>query len=469
MSFDSLAYLVFLPAVTLLHWLCPQRFRWVVLLLASLVFYACWSLPLTGLLLAVIAVSYLAGRLLASPRAKAARKGILAAALAVCLGLLAWFKYFRFLAEGLMALSGLLGHPLRWQLWDVLLPVGISFYTFQAMSYVIDVYRDPARVERHPGYYALYISFFPQLVAGPIERADRLLPQLRAERRPERTELEMGLRLLLSGYFRKLVLADLCGGFVTRAYSAGQPDGSAVFLGTLLFSLQIYNDFAGYSEIAQGSARLLGIRLMPNFDRPYLACGFRDFWRRWHISLTRWFTDYVYIPLGGNRRGLARQLWATLLVFALSGLWHGADWSFLVWGLLHGAALSVETLWERRSGRRERSGPGRWAAMALTFLAVSFAWIFFRAGSLGQAAFLIGRLFSPWDLRAGLALLAMGPAELLWLLLGLSQLGLLAKLSRETEARPRDLTWVYLLLSIGLAWLIRLQQNGANAFIYCQF
>ena len=279
----------------------------------------------------------------------------------------------------------------------------------------------------------------------------------------------MGLQLLLSGYFRKLVIADFCGGFVTAVYSAELPDGSAVFLATLLFSLQIYNDFAAYSEIAMGSARLLGIRLMRNFDRPYLACGFREFWRRWHISLTQWFTDYVYIPLGGSRKGLFRQIAATLLVFCLSGLWHGADWTFLVWGLFHGAVLSLEACRMRVFGKNELTGLRRLPGVVLTFLAVSFAWIFFRADSLAHAVLLIGRLFSPWDPAAGLGCLSMQLSDLLRLILALLQARLLTRLTQEGAERPHDLTWVYLILSIALCWLLRLQQNGANAFIYFQF
>lgn len=464
MSFDSLRYLLFLPAVVLLHWLCPQRLRWSLLLAASLIFYASWSLPLTLLLLAVIAVSYLAGRWIAALQQQASCRAVLIAALAVCLGLLAYFKYFRFLTD---ALAVLLGQ--HWRLWDIVLPVGISFYTFQALSYVIDVYRDPARVEPHFGYYALYVCFFPQLVAGPIERADRLLPQLRAERRLSLEDLQMGLRLLLSGYFRKLVIADFCGSFVTAVYSAADPDGSAVFLGTLLFAFQIYNDFAGYSQIAQGSARLLGIRLMRNFDRPYLARGIRDFWRRWHISLSRWFTDYVYIPLGGNRRGLRRQLLATLLVFALSGLWHGADWTFLVWGLYHGALLVLETLWRRFRGERSPYSLENTLSAALTFLAVSLGWVFFRAATLPQAFSLIGRLFSPWDLRAGLSLLDLHTEDWLRLLLALLPARFLDRLTREGVPTPRDMSLVYLLLCIALAWLLREAQNAPSAFIYFQF
>ena len=371
MSFDSGAYLLFLPAAVLLHWLCPPRRRWAVLLASSLFFYASWSVPLTGLLLAQAGAAWLAGLAMGKWKRPALRRLALGLALAVCFGLLGYFKYFNFLAGGVAALLG--G---TWSPWDIILPVGCSFYTFQAVSYVVDVYRGRLAPERHPGYFTLYISFFPQLVAGPIERAGDLLPQLRAVRRLERKD-------------------------VKTPSSASNPDGSAVFLATLLFAVQIYCDFAGYSEIAAGSARLLGVRLMRNFDRPYLARGFRDFWRRWHVSLGRWFTDYVYIPLGGNRKGLGRQLLAGLVVFALSGLWHGAEWSFVVWGLLHGALFASELLVRRAGLDPAQTRAGRGLSAVLTFAAVTFGWIFFRADSLGHAAALLGRLFSPWILNRG--------------------------------------------------------------------
>ncbi|MDE6590941.1 MAG: MBOAT family protein [Oscillospiraceae bacterium] len=464
MSFDTAAYLLFLPAVTALHWLCPSKARWAVLLAASLLFYMSWDVPLTLLLLTVAGVSWLAGLALTRWERPSLRRLILFLSLAVCLGLLGYFKYFNFLAGSL--------YPLftgkAWSAWDIVLPVGCSFYVFQAVSYVADVYRGTLPAERHPGYYALYLSFFPQLVAGPIERAGDLLPQLRGHRRLDREDVKAGLRLLLSGFFRKVVIADFCGPFVTAAYSADAPDGSAVLIGTLLFALQIYCDFAGYSEIAAGSARLLGVKLMRNFDRPYLSCGFREFWRRWHISLSRWLTDYVYIPLGGSRRGLARQLFAVFAVFAASGLWHGANWTFVVWGLLHGVLFASELLIRRAGIDPARSRTGKAAAAALTFALVAFCWIFFRAGSLTHAAFLIGRLFSPWDPAAGLACLNPSVPDAIRLALILALCPALRRLTDE-DAQPRDMTWVYFILSIAAAWLIRYQQGGAGTFIYFQF
>lgn len=277
-----------------------------------------------------------------------------------------------------------------------------------------------------------------------------------------------GLRLLLGGFFRKVVIADFCGGFVTATYSASDPDGSAVFLATLLFAVQIYCDFAGYSEIAVGSARLLGVRLMRNFDRPYLARGFRDFWRRWHVSLGRWFTDYVYVPLGGSRRGLGRQLLAVFTVFALSGLWHGAEWSFVVWGLFHGTLFAGELLARRAGLSPARSKAGKGLETVLTFAAVSFGWIFFRADSLGHAAALIGRLFSPWDVPAGLACLGLTATDGLRLALTLALLPAVNRLGWGEE-RPRDMALVYFFLAVAVSWLIRLGSGGAGTFIYFQF
>lgn len=459
MNFDSLDYLIFLPIVVLLHWLCPTRFRWVILLGASCFFYLSWSVPLGLLLLSVIAVTWLTGLALERANRPGLRKAVLFFSLLTCLGVLFYFKYFSFLAESLAALLGA-----HWSLREIVLPVGLSFYIFQAMSYVVDVYRGSLAAERHPGYYALYISFFPQLVAGPIERAGDLLPQLRSDRSLSRQDMELGIRYLLSGFFRKVVIADLCGQLVTRVYDAPSPDGSAVLLGTLLFGVQIYCDFAGYSEIARGSARLLGTCLMENFDRPYLARSLPEFWRRWHISLGNWFTDYVYIPLGGSRHGMKRQILATMVVFALSGLWHGANWTFWAWGLYHGCLMVLTLLLSRRA-----SPLPAWAGRALTFTLVTLGWVLFRSQSLLQAASLLGRLFSPWDLSAGLSCLGMEPMEGAWLLLSLLLLPYLHRLTAEEARYPGDMAGVYTLLAITLGWVIRLEQSGAGQFIYFQF
>lgn len=455
MNFNTLEFLLFFPAVFGLHWALPHRFRWALLLLASWLFYF-WQAPWTGLLLVgVTLASWLCAGGIARTRREWARRALLVFALAACLGCLAVFKYAGFFAS----LAGL-DLSLR-----IVLPVGISFYTFQTLSYVIDVYRGRVEAERHFGYYALFVAFFPQLVAGPIERSEHLLPQLRAERRFTTQNLSAGGWLLLEGYFKKLVIADSLAPFVDRVYAApGQALGPEVVLAAALFGIQIYCDFSGYSDIARGAAKLLGIDLMENFRRPYAAQTVRDFWRRWHISLTGWFTDYVYIPLGGNRRGVARQAFNLLAVFLLSGLWHGAGWTFIVWGLIHGLYRAAGAVWEHFRGASPRKR-GAWARIR-TFLLVSFPWLFFRAASMGDAVALLPRLGVGWN---GLPVLLGQAAPLI---LPLACLPLAERL-HEGQGR-RDwyasaLTVFCAVTAVGAAWLTQLAGGGSNAFIYFQF
>ena len=469
MSFDSLRYLLFLPLVALLHAALPHRFRWVLLLGASLVFYASWNAPLTLLLLLVIGVTYAGGRMLEGTKSAPARRACLMIVTAICLGLLFYFKYAAFLLRGVNALLRAFGASHGWAWREALLPIGISFYIFQALSYVFDVSQGRIPAEKHVGYYALYVCFFPQLVAGPIERADALLPQLKEQRRVGLDDVRSGLSLLLTGYFRKVVLADFCGAIVNRVYALPAPDGLAALAATMLFGLQIYCDFAGYSEIARGSARLLGVRLTKNFDRPYLACSLRDFWRRWHISLSGWLKDYVYVPLGGSRKGLKRQCLATLIVFFLSGLWHGAHETFAVWGLLHGVMLCASLL-PRRLGLGQARTKGQKALSGvITYALVTLSWVFFRAETLAQAVDLLASIFSPWNVGAGAAQLGLCWEDAARLTLSLAACPLLLQMERTPEARQRDMTYVLLLLAIALAWLIRLNQNAVSAFIYFQF
>ena len=339
-------------------------------------------------------------------------------------------------------------------------------------------------VERHFGHYALFVSFFPQLVAGPIERPQNLIPQLKATHDLCAEDLREGFKLLLSGYFRKVLAADFFGMFADAVYAApGSANGPAVAVATVLFAAQIYCDFAGYSEIAAGCARLLGIRLMKNFDRPYAAAGIRDFWRRWHISLTGWFTDYLYIPLGGSRRGLARQCLATLLVFLVSGLWHGAAWTFVVWGCLHGVLMVLSLLLARLKralgippGGRIRKGLARLG----TLLLVCFAWIFFRAESLADAGTLVAGLFTAWDAGAlpeTFAALGMTAADAVQIVLLFVCLWLLPKLSAPAPARlplaartdvPTAAAF-FPAAAVIAGWLFILSLGSSNAFIYFRF
>ncbi len=461
MNFNTLEFLLFLPAVLALHWALPHRLRWALLLASSWLFYFWWE-PMAGLLLvAVTAATWLCGLGAARERPPAVRRACLAMALGACLGCLGVFKYAGFFA-GLIH-----GGPA----WRLLLPVGISFYTFQALSYVLDVYRGRTAPEGHFGYYALFISFFPQLVAGPIERSGRLLPQLRRERTLSREQLSAGGWLLLTGYFKKAAIADGLAPLVDAVYAApGQAAGPEIIAATALFGLQIYCDFSGYSDIARGSAGLLGVELMENFQAPYAARSIREFWRRWHISLTAWFTDYVYIPLGGSRRGLPRRCFNIMAVFLLSGLWHGADWTFVAWGGIHGIYQVCGVLAARRTGGRTPQGRGTGLLRcAATFSLVTFAWLFFRAQSMADAWLLLSRLGTGWGAAQG-PLLSMA-RQLPFVLPALACLHFLHRLPSRPPAPlgPRVLTVSALLLCIALGWWTSLSGGGGNAFIYFQF
>lgn len=461
MSFVSPVYPLFLLGLTLLIWRLPAGARPWTALAASYVFYMGWE-PRMGLLLfGVTALSYAGGRLAAGLSSRRARRWALGLTLGALGGLLAFFKYARFLLESALTLARLFGAETPDVALSILLPVGVSFYLFQALSFVLEAYW--GRLEAMPAFrdYALYLSFFPQLVAGPIERPQALLPQLAHLGRPGEEELRRGVRLILSGYFRKVVAADAAGAYVDRIFAdpAGA-DGFAVLLGAGLFAVQIYCDFSGYSEIAAGSAQLLNVRLMRNFRQPYAARSLRDFWRRWHISLSSWFSDYVYIPLGGSRRGRRRQVWATLAVFALSGLWHGANWTFVVWGLLHGLLLCAETV----SGK----SLGRVGVLA----SVGLGWIFFRAASVPQALELLSRLFTRWDWAGAMALLEPRGADVLRLGLAAAILPLLEGYAYppQGEKTPfRPVTAAFFVLCIALFYLRSAAQSGVNGFIYFQF
>ena len=457
MNFNAPEFPLFFLAIFALHWLLPHRFRWIALLLGSWLYFH-WNLRAGPLLLAVTLVSWLCAGGIAGSESAALRRALLILALLATLGCLGIFKYAGFFAS----LAGL-DLPLQ-----IILPVGISFYTFQSLGYVLDVHRGRTEPERHFGYYALFIAFFPQLVAGPIERTENLLPQLKARRVLTRADLSAGLWLLVQGYFKKLLIADRLAPLVDPVYAApGNASGPEVILATVLFGLQIYCDFSGYSDIARGTAKLLGIDLMENFRRPYLASSVREFWRRWHISLTGWFTDYVYIPLGGSRRGLLRQVRNILAVFLLGGLWHGAGWTFVLWGLLHGLYLACGAVYQRL--RPDRPAPGRartlWSHVR-TVVLVTIPWLFFRAGRPEDAILLLSRISAGWG-SLPTALFGAFPALLPVLCLPLAEH--LADRGREELTPSSALTLFCCVTAITLGWLSQLCGGGQNAFLYFQF
>jgi alginate O-acetyltransferase complex protein AlgI len=402
MLFNSFSFLLFFPVVCIIYFLIPHKYRWLLLLIASYYFYMNW-IPVYGLLLlGSTIVTYVCAILLERESKRRNKHIILTISLILNFGTLFFYKYFNFVNNSVYKLLGHYG--ITWGVpdFDVLLPVGISFYIFQTVGYTIDVYRGDLKAERHFGIYALFISFFPQLVAGPIERATNLLPQFYSKHIFSYERVVNGLKLMLWGFFMKVVVADRLSLYVDAVYNnAEHHNGTTLLTATLFFTFQIYCDFAGYSNIAIGTARVLGFDLMANFRQPYFAKSIPEFWRRWHISLSTWFRDYLYFPLGGNRVPYLRWQFNLVVTFIISGIWHGANWTFVVWGLLHGLFQIISNLFKRTNLVNDEKSlvsklvPGFILSSfntLTTFLLVSFAWIFFRARDLETAMFIIKKI-----------------------------------------------------------------------------
>ncbi len=400
MLFNSYQFGIFFFLVVFLYFTLPHRFRWCLLLAASYYFYMAWRKPYVLLIIASTGVDYFAALGMSYTRRQAIRRLLLLFSLISNLGLLFTFKYFNFFADAANTLSTMWGSTVTLPYLQVLLPVGISFYTFQTLSYTLEVYQGRQQPERHLGHFALYVAFFPQLVAGPIERAHRLLPQLRRKVDFDYDRIRSGLILMGWGLFKKVVIADRLARVVDIIFA--QPDrfpGLFLATGAVFFAFQIYCDFAGYTDIARGAARILGIDLMENFRRPYNAQSIADFWRRWHISLSTWFRDYLYLPLGGNRVSPWRWVFNILIVFLLSGLWHGANWTFLVWGGLHGTYYLIGRFSQStRSHLAQKYELNRFLQllsplkMLSTFILVTLAWIFFRANTVQEGWYVVSHL-----------------------------------------------------------------------------
>lgn len=465
MLFVEPRFFVFFLAVAALYWSLPgNRPRKLLLLGASYLFYAAWDWRFLSLILASSLIDYLVAWRLDLTERPGTRRVLLTLSLVSNLGLLGFFKYFHFFEDSLVQLLARFGIEMSHTTLHIVLPVGISFYTFQTLSYTIDVYRGSLKAERDFLDVALFVAFFPQLVAGPIVRAAEFLPQLSRPRRREDVAVRSCLALFLVGFFKKACVSDNVAPFVDRVFQA--PAGfsaMAVWTGVALYAVQIYCDFSGYSDMAIASAGLLGFQLPENFRAPYFATSITDFWRRWHISLSTWLRDYLYIALGGNRRGRVRTYLNLMLTMLLGGLWHGAAWNFVIWGGLHGSGLAFHRRWRDR--------PVRWkrlralAGWLLTLGFVLLAWIFFRAESLGRALEFLRTCVtfeSPGTQVAPLILLAALPV-----LAGVHWLSWRHRwLERVAGLRPAAFA---LALGIGFAVAVALVHQGHRPFIYFQF
>ena len=480
MLFNSIAFAIFLPIVFAVYWALPHKFRWVLVLIASYYFYMSWNAVYVFLILFTTAVSYFAARLMEKTDNKKKKKWVLGGTAVLCLGVLFFFKYFNFVSTSITGFFSLFAIKLDPVTLNLLLPVGISFYTFQTLSYVIDVYKGDVPAERHFGYYAAFISFFPQLVAGPIERTRNLLPQIKAEHKFDYDKATYGLKLMAWGFFKKLAIADVISIYVDKVYADLYAcSGLDLVLAVFFFTVQIYCDFSGYSDIAVGTAKLLGIDLMDNFKSPYMSFSIKEFWSRWHISLSTWFRDYVYIPLGGNRVSKLRNYFNLLVTFLVSGLWHGANWTYVIWGGIHGVAQIGEKAVKPKSEYISKDNKVlkviKWA---LVFLFCNIAWVFFRAPSFSDAIIVFRRIIMSFTDIGSFFNTYIGLTKIKLLVI-LLLIGILAvydykslkgDVIKKISAKPLVLRWaVYLSLVVG-TFIVYSAMGVSNAsFVYFQF
>jgi alginate O-acetyltransferase complex protein AlgI len=487
MLFNSLQFLAFFPIVTALYFLLPFRHRWMLLLMASCVFYMAFIPVYILILFVTIVIDYLAAIYIERATGRRRSAALLVSILSTCLVLFV-FKYLHFFTANFNALGEFFHFNYPIPILQIILPIGLSFHTFQSLSYVIEVYRGHQKAERHFGIYALYVMFYPQLVAGPIERPQNLLHQFYEEHDFDYDRVTGGLKLMAWGLFKKMLIADRVAVLVNEVYNnPTNYQGIPLITATVFFAVQIYCDFSGYSDIAIGAARVMGFRLMTNFRQPYFAESIADFWRRWHISLSTWFRDYVYIPLGGNRVTERRRYFNLFITFVVSGLWHGANWTYIVWGALHGLFITFSALSAvPRRHLRQAIGLERVPTLAAclriatTTSLVCFAWIFFRANSVSDAQYVISHLFNDFsryrDLQyIGLQFRGLGlqPEDVVLSLFMISVM--LAydifdrreHVWRRLQARPVWVRWsLYYLLVLSLLFY---SDNRVMNFIYFQF
>ncbi len=405
MLFNSLNFLIFLPIVFVLYWFATNRqlkLQNILLLVSSYFFYACWDWRFLFLLIFSTLLDYYTGIKMTDAKHEKAKKFWFWLSISINLGFLGVFKYFNFFAESFASALAKVNVEINPWTLKVILPVGISFYTFHGLSYVIDIYKDRIKAEKNFIDYSLFVSFFPLLVAGPIERATHLLPQIKQTRAFNYSQAIDGLRQILWGLFKKVVIADQCAEYANQIFNnSSDLSGSTLVVGAIFFTFQIYGDFSGYSDIALGTARLFGVELLRNFAFPYFSRDIAEFWRRWHISLSTWFRDYVYIPLGGSKGGTWTKVRNTFIIFIVSGFWHGANWTFIVWGLLNALFIMPSIILNTNRNNLEIVAYGKYLpgikdilSIAVTFSLTVFAWIFFRAESIGHAANFIKGIFS---------------------------------------------------------------------------
>lgn len=482
MLFNSIDFAIFLPIVFLLYWFVAQknlRLQNFLILSSSYLFYGWWDWRFLTLILFSTITDYIVGRSLSKEEDKKKRKALLWTSILINIGLLGFFKYYNFFVENFVHAFSLFGSEIQANTLNIILPVGISFYTFQTLSYTIDVYNEKLKPTKDLIAFASYVSFFPQLVAGPIERAKNLLPQFYIKRNFNYAEAVNGMRQILWGLFKKLVIADNVAVYVNLIFdNSGDYSGSTLVLGAVFFAFQIYCDFSGYSDIAIGTSRLFGFNLKENFKFPYFSRDIAEFWRRWHVSLSTWFRDYLYIPLGGSRGGNWMKVRNIFIIFLVSGFWHGANWTYIVWGAVNAFYILPAILLNRNRKNMNTVAQGRYFPsiketflMLITFLATVFAWIFFRAENIEHAGNYIAGIFT----KSFFSIPVLGKMYpltsifiLLFLFMGIEWLGReqTFAIQKISKIRSRFLRWsFYVVLILTIFYKGNFEEN---VFIYFQ-
>ena len=480
MLFNSFHFLIFFIVVTTAYFVLEHKYRWMLLLAASCYFYMVFVPVYIVILGFTIIVDYFAGIYIEKSQGRR-RKWFLVASLIANIGVLAVFKYYNFLNENLSVLLHGAGYENPIPYLSILLPIGLSFHTFQAMSYTIEVYRGNQKSERNFGIYALYVMFYPQLVAGPIERPQNLLHQFYEKHSFDYNRVTSGLKLMAWGLFKKMVIADRLASVTDTIYNNPQShDSIPIIIATIFFAFQIYCDFSGYSDIAIGSAQVMGFKLMRNFNRPYLSKSISEFWGRWHISLSTWFKDYLYIPLGGNRVAVPRWYLNLFIVFLVSGLWHGANWTFIIWGGLHGFYLVFALITEKFRRRvNEAVGltkhPKVLSVLQIitTFILADFAWIFFRANNVSDAFYIVRKITVDFSWKTTNWNLGLAPVDLALVVITIIFMEWIHimqnKISIRQTISQKPLVWRWVIYCGWVAAIILLGVFEDRNFIYFQF
>ena len=481
MLFGTAAFAVFMTVVFLIYWLMPHKYRWIVILAANAWFYLSYDVRYLAVILVTMLASYFCAIWMEGQQAERKKKIIMTTGVVVTLSLLLVFKYLNFALYTATKVLNALSIPMQETTLKIIMPVGISFYTFMAVGYLVDVYKEKTKAVRHFGKYVIFVSFFPNISSGPIERAEHFIPQIDKEKNFDYDSAVYGARLLFLGLIKKIVIADMMTKYVDEIFNkVPEHNGICFAWATLLYSFQIYCDFSGYSDMAIGVARLLGFELIGNFRQPYLASSIKEFWGRWHISLSTWFRDYLYIPLGGNRCSKLRRDLNLLITFLCSGLWHGASWTFVLWGGIHGVCQVIENRIKEAVGltrEKEKALPHyvKLLLTLLTFCIVSCAWMFFRANSISEALYIIRHTFTDFSITGAMAQMTMSVKSVvkttaaIVLIIIYDNFNERGDILKRMNRLPAAVRWVIYILSAIVVIALRVNNSFTQEFIYFKF